>query len=720
MHTQAGAGGDSHGKQMHFRTGDTIDKDYLVMQTLGSGGAGQVYLVNQIALQRQAALKVLTVSSQDNQAWRRFYNEAQLIGKMSHPNIIRVFNFGMHQERLPYYVMEVVEGDTLDSSIKKYGAIGTLEACELFLDIASALSYAHEKGVVHRDIKPGNIVLVDAVGGRGYKAKLLDFGIAKLTGKQDYKQQEITHAGEVVGSPLYMSPEQCSGGEVDERSDVYSLGCTIYETMTGTPPFRGQNVMETVMKHFQEKPPTLASRMPGEYIPPRLEQLIQKSMAKDPGERYQTMLQMGRELEDIRRTLEINLNADQQEAARKAVNTTINIEGPDKREKIREENNRRRIIKISAISLGILLLIFGGWQGYTAYQLKTQTKKVQLSEASGLTMAKGLTTPQPKLPDAPAQGSYLQQPVEIIGEKPNQIIMRHYKFRPTPPIGKFEIQSHPKFIDQTLVNPDEMEVPLGRLVRFYPSAEFLSHPELFQGFDATALTVINFAGDFSSKANTIMMDSNMGECLKNITHIQAIHSLNMVESSLSDNDLSTLDKLKKLRHLNIDRTEVTCPGLAEHAEMLQNLESFTSEDLPGPVKPLVEVLSQSKELRMLGMRSNDLTLEDCKLLGESRSIHYLSLIKCGITDDGIKLICQNPNIISLTIRENPVTPDSIPVFAKLKNLTSIDVGPGCDWHAGTIKKLKAAIVPTAKIFWHGEGRIPQECKSTLPKPKSEP
>lgn len=393
MHTQSGAGGDSHGKQMHFRTGDIIDKDYLVMQTLGSGGAGQVYLVNQIALQRQAALKVLTVSSQDDQAWRRFYNEAQLIGKMSHPNIIRVFNFGMHQERLPYYVMEVVEGDTLDSSIKKYGAIGTLEACELFLDIASALSYAHEKGVVHRDIKPGNIVLVDAVGGRGYKAKLLDFGIAKLTGKQDYKQQEITHAGEVVGSPLYMSPEQCSGGEVDERSDVYSLGCTIYETMTGTPPFRGQNVMETVMKHFQEKPPTLASRMPGEYIPPRLEQLIQKSMAKDPGERYQTMLQMGRELEDIRRTLEINLNADQQEAARKATNTTINIEGPDKREKIREENNRRRIIKISAISLGILLLIFGGWQGYTAYQLKTQTKKVQLSEASGLTMAKGLTTP---------------------------------------------------------------------------------------------------------------------------------------------------------------------------------------------------------------------------------------------------------------------------------------------------------------------------------------
>jgi Serine/threonine protein kinase len=245
--------------------------------------------------------------------------------------------------------------------------VGTLEACELFLDIASALSYAHEKGVVHRDIKPGNIVLVQAEGGRGYKAKLLDFGIAKLTGKQDYKQQEITNAGEVVGSPLYMSPEQCSGGEVDERSDVYSLGCTIYETMTGTPPFRGQNVMETVMKHFNEKPPTLASRMPGEYIPPRLEQLIQKAMAKSPDDRYQSMRQMGQELEDIRRTLEINLNADQQEAARKATNTTIRIDEPDKRQRIREEDNRRRLTKTAIISVMSIAAVLAAWQSVTAY-----------------------------------------------------------------------------------------------------------------------------------------------------------------------------------------------------------------------------------------------------------------------------------------------------------------------------------------------------------------
>jgi serine/threonine protein kinase len=347
---------DADSQDLLFKSGDIIDNDYTVVKLLGKGGAGQVYMVDQIKLDRKAALKLLNTNQMDETAWKRFQYEAQLIGKLIHSSIVQVYNFGIHQKQLPYYVMELVSGDTLAESIEKYGPVGATEAVDLFIDVCSALDYAHNRGIIHRDVKPANILLVRGEGRHGYRAKLLDFGIAKLKSQQNLQTQSLTMAGEVVGSPLYMSPEQCSGEGADERSDIYSLGCTIFETLTGQTPFRGATVMETVMMHFQAPPPAMSNLMQGEYLPKRLEELVQKCLAKAPDDRYQTMAEVASELAALKDTM-----ARSAGFATQKIEQSIRAQGPDVEEDVlKGEHKRSKTLLLTTITISVLVAIGAG------------------------------------------------------------------------------------------------------------------------------------------------------------------------------------------------------------------------------------------------------------------------------------------------------------------------------------------------------------------------
>ncbi|HEY9784545.1 MAG TPA: serine/threonine-protein kinase [Candidatus Obscuribacterales bacterium] len=234
--------------------GSIVLEKYRVLELLGSGGVGSVYRIQHVLMGGELALKCLNKRQPDDATWRRFQNEARAANKLDHQNFIKVHDFGLLPSGRPYIVMDLVRGVTLADEIKGRGVLSVPRAIKIFLQVVFALSYAHENGIIHRDIKPSNIMLLTADdGSQTDSVKVVDLGIAKLTGQDEFSQQTLTKTGEIFGSPLYMSPEQCMGIAVDHRSDLYSLGCVLYEALTGAPPFIGDNALTTMMRHQSEK-----------------------------------------------------------------------------------------------------------------------------------------------------------------------------------------------------------------------------------------------------------------------------------------------------------------------------------------------------------------------------------------------------------------------------------------------------------------------------------
>ncbi len=267
-----------------------IDQKYKIISVLGSGGMGCVYQVQQIGLGKTFALKVLDVHRQSDVAVRRFQQEAKTAAALRHPNLVEVHDFGVFGDSQPYLVMEYIDGESLDKHLKATRTLPVDYVIALALQVGFGLMYAHSQGVVHRDIKPGNIIALhpNVLPTEG-TVKVVDFGIAKLMQSEDGQIQELTRTGEIFGSPIYMSPEQCRGTAVDQRADIYSLGCVLYECLTGLPPFVGETAMATMVKRLTQAPASLKDATIGLDFPPGLEAVIRKMLAVEPEDRYQDL-----------------------------------------------------------------------------------------------------------------------------------------------------------------------------------------------------------------------------------------------------------------------------------------------------------------------------------------------------------------------------------------------------------------------------------------------
>ncbi|NJL72608.1 MAG: serine/threonine protein kinase [Candidatus Competibacteraceae bacterium] len=281
-----------------------MGESYRIKCLLGKGGMGNVYLAEHIIIGKQYALKMLAPEQVTEENWNRFQIEGKAIARMDHPNIVKVYNMGVDKTGVPFYVMDLLPGDSLQDLLKS-GKVPDFDSLlSIFLQIASALEYSHSRGVIHRDVKPSNIMLVprgQATGskyGGVYEARLVDFGIAKMVDFSDVDKQRLTATGQVFGTPFYMSPEQCLGNSLDARSDIYSFGCTFFQALTGRPPFQGETALETVMMHLHEEPPTLKAAG-AVYSSPELESLVAKLLLKDRERRYGSMGQVIHDLERI-------------------------------------------------------------------------------------------------------------------------------------------------------------------------------------------------------------------------------------------------------------------------------------------------------------------------------------------------------------------------------------------------------------------------------------
>ncbi len=277
--------------------GRKIADRYELLMVIGEGGMSTVYKANDGVLAKILALKMLRREFADNEtSIKRFEQEANAVRSLTHPHLATVYDYGRTEDGSPYLVMDYIEGDSLAEAIQKDVFFDIPRALAICLQVCTAVSYAHKHGVIHRDLKPSNIILTYAGGDHDF-VKLIDFGIAKLQAEGGLMaMQKVTQTGEIFGSPLYMSPEQCMGYPLDFRSDIYSLGCVMYELITGKPPLIGENPVQTIFKHLNEKPAPLSSSFKALEIPRGFESLIMKTLEKKPEDRYQSVDELREDL----------------------------------------------------------------------------------------------------------------------------------------------------------------------------------------------------------------------------------------------------------------------------------------------------------------------------------------------------------------------------------------------------------------------------------------
>jgi serine/threonine protein kinase len=277
--------------------GMQLPRHYKIIEKLGRGAMSVVYRGVYEPLNQPVAVKLLKSHLvSDVQTFKRFQQEAKTAGALEHPHIASVFDFGVTDQGVPYLIMELVLGNSLYGLLREPQPLSLARALRIFVQTADALAYTHERGVIHRDVKPSNMLVTEDDKGLEH-AKLVDFGIAKMQEYEGNPSLNLTQTGEVFGTPLYVSPEQAMGRPLDPRADIYSLGCVMYETVAGRPPFQAKTAFDVLRLQVQGTASPLNGTRPANEMPPSLVATIERAMSKDPDARQQSMAELVHDLQ---------------------------------------------------------------------------------------------------------------------------------------------------------------------------------------------------------------------------------------------------------------------------------------------------------------------------------------------------------------------------------------------------------------------------------------
>jgi len=608
---------------------------FRVVGLLGVGGMGSVYRVDHLLMEQQFALKCLNKFQEANASWRRFQNEAKAAHLVDHPNLLKVFEFGLLESGQPFFLMELVEGVTLSDEIKSLGHLPIDRAVSIFIHVAFAVSYAHKRGIVHRDLKPSNIMIVPPKSeNEPESVRVVDFGIAKLTGVDEFNQQTLTKTGEIFGSPFYMSPEQCMGLAVDHRSDLYSLGCVFYEALTSAPPFMGESALATMMKHQNDLQLPLKEASMGMRYPAQLENIISKLLEKEPDKRYQSAEQLANDLI----TLERAINEHKQQISGegpKAVSSLPVSLGPSKTQRLLQS------VTLPKLAIyGLTMYLLGGLSWFCiSYFLNQQGVKTAVIA-----------------PPAETQSSQegLQYYSQIEGNK------KIFYF-PEKLIGMFAVADGP-------ARPaiGRVKAPLGVKTGLICSSHFFSRIEFLERFRPDEISMIDFNANVAGP-----------EYLSALKRFSDMLVLNVSGTAFSDKDLSIISSFKKLQFLNISHTDVNCKNLLKYPEALKlvclDLSHTDGTDV------IIKSIDKFSQLRSLRLDACGLNNSEMKALSKSKTIRVLSLNTNTITDDGIAYLLPMKSLEWLDITRTPVTPKVASILKKLPHLKKVEMGLRMDW-----------------------------------------
>ena len=325
--------------------GQKINDRYEIIRSIGEGGMANVYLANDIILNRLVAVKILRGDlAEDEKFVKRFQREAIAASSLNHPNIVEVYDVGEDDGKY-FIVMEYVEGKTLKSLIKKRGALTLPEVVDIMLQLTSAIAHAHESYIIHRDIKPQNVIIME--DGR---VKVMDFGIAA-----QLNSNELTQTNSVMGTVYYLPPEQASGTSATVKSDIYSLGILMYELVVGKVPFKGDSPVEVAIKHMKTPLPSITDAYP--EIPQSIENVILKACAKNPLNRYATVKDMHDDLLTVLDKERFNEPKVKYLYSEEALEDDMPRERRSDRNKQKEEKRKNKKMNKALIIIGVIILV---------------------------------------------------------------------------------------------------------------------------------------------------------------------------------------------------------------------------------------------------------------------------------------------------------------------------------------------------------------------------
>ncbi|MBK7838202.1 MAG: protein kinase [Candidatus Obscuribacter sp.] len=630
-----------------YKTGDLVDGKYLVKGFLGEGGMGAVYKVHHQFLGIDLALKTFRSAKIDQEAWLRFQREAQAIGKLEHENIVRIYDFGITKEQMPFYTMELLQGEPLSDRIAGEGPLSLKEALRIFTRVASALTHAHHSGIVHRDIKPANIYVSAPNGTNQGIVKLVDFGIAKLASS---KNQELTSVGLIFGSPLYMSPEQAMGGTIDHRTDIYSLGCTIVECLTEKTPFEGSTIIETLSMHQQEKPPSLIDLDKGSEYPQRLEGMIRKMLAKSPDDRYQTMEEVQRELEAI------------PVVAPKSQSATMEINVAPRKVTKKLVQEKKKALPLIPIAGGlVLLLAAGGIIYYTLAPRKVHNYPVT----------------------APISNEDLKQ-VDDITNDPTSLL-------PSKPF--FGIKDGERISNFTMQQEvgKIWDMDTNRAYNALKTTKFpISHRLAFE-FNTSSVhesyrhAIKNFGDDVYELRFGPEVDPKKS-FVEGLRVLTKLRSVSFRDSRTKSDAAITVSRLPNLENLDLGRCERMSGEDVANFPAIMQVKRLCIDEMKD-IDPVLAKIRFSSVLNSLKVDNIPLTAKQIKTISSIPGLRVLEANNCEFTDSGLKYLATCRNLERLYVGQIDLTPSKVATLKSMKGLKFLSISPFTNQRA-TLAQLR--------------------------------
>ncbi len=627
----------SRGTAEELSSNDLVAGRYEILHLLGKGGMGFVYLVRDRLSGSKYAMKTVSAENVTERVIQRFEIEAKATSLIKHANVVQFRDFGLINGSQPFFVMDYCEGETLSEMIKSEGSLAYNRVLEIFIPICGALAHAHGQSIVHRDLKPSNIMIKILSDGQ-LQVKILDFGIAKVL-VDETLFNSATKTGELFGSPYYMSPEQCVGSHIDQRSDIYSLGCVMFEALTGNPPFMADNPLTTMMKHQAETPTSLKEATLGREFPEDLEHVVARLLAKNPNSRYQNLDQVEHDLRLIQRGERLDRGSSGAEQ-----------KGPEKPS------------KMPVVALGLAFLLLGGIGAGVIVQSSFDKRSGDAKTTSPISGAPSQSPSQsssssasssslsPEIPFLPDLHDVSKSAIK--GAVPKgfysdsadaRASRRHFRF-PSNGVGRVG------YGDEDNFQPASGDLTLNVPVSFVT------------GTDAGVL-----AGFRPDEIDRLMMRglSIDDEATRYFRNWRGLRDLNLTWADVSDRSIENIRTLPNLKFLHIAQTHISASGLRQlKLDQLVLLDANEVIYMPS-------VLSSAVNLEALKLADSGLRNDDLKVVAQLPKLKVLDISGNSINDQGIQNLLPAKKLEQLWFTGCKVTPRCVQTLSKLPKLKGV-------------------------------------------------